>query len=304
MGEVATSTGDKRKKSKTKSKQKQTSDATPDVVTAKDTQQEEKPEPDLPVEDVKESAADRLARKRALRAARRKQPSQPEAVPIPAESSKGKKRKLEDDGPGDANPDITSTGATEPPKKKHKNRTEFSDPREDASLNAQARKALEYVFTQFNKPKKWKFHKARQNWVIRNVWQPESLSDTYFPLAVKYLCNVQGGSREKLIETCQNYLKPTPAEESKTEGKDATGSTEARPSAPTPPLKSILKPTPGPLIGGPLIDIPKPSEVDGSPAVTSIPGSSVKPLTNSDLADIRRTRAQTLLDALNSMAES
>ena len=31
-----------------------------------------------------------------------------------------------------------------------------------------------------NKPKKWKFNKARQNWIVRNIWSPE---------AVRYLTN-------------------------------------------------------------------------------------------------------------------
>ena len=26
-----------------------------------------------------------------------------------------------------------------------------------------------------NKPKKWKFNKARQNWIVRNIWSPEAV---------------------------------------------------------------------------------------------------------------------------------
>lgn len=36
--------------------------------------------------------------------------------------------------------------------------------------------ALEYAFLQMNRPSKWKFNKARQNWLIRNVWNPEAVS--------------------------------------------------------------------------------------------------------------------------------
>lgn len=86
-------------------------------------------------------------------------------------------------------------GESLPPKKKHKNRTNFADPREDTQLNTQSRKgahygvalsrldgfsflstALEYVFTQLNRPSRWKFNKARQNWLIRNVWSSETVS--------------------------------------------------------------------------------------------------------------------------------
>ena len=86
-------------------------------------------------------------------------------------------------------------GESGPLKKKHKNRTNFADPREDTQLNTQSRKgahygvalaredgfsllstALEYVFTQMNRPSRWKFNKARQNWLIRNVWSLETVS--------------------------------------------------------------------------------------------------------------------------------
>lgn len=83
-----------------------------------------------------------------------------------------------------------------PPKKKHKNRTYFADPREDTQLNTQSRKGvcynvaidglslllstvLEYVFTQMNRPSKWKFNKARQNWLIKNIWSPETVSPSF-----------------------------------------------------------------------------------------------------------------------------
>ena len=35
-------------------------------------------------------------------------------------------------------------GESEPPKKKHKNKTSFADPREDTQLNAQSRKGVHY----------------------------------------------------------------------------------------------------------------------------------------------------------------
>jgi hypothetical protein len=96
-------------------------------------------------------------------------------------------------------------GESGPPKKKHKNRTNFADPREDTQLNTQSRKgthysvvarldefsllstALEYVFTQMNRPSRWKFNKARQNWLIRNIWSSETVSRIF-------LCFLMTGS--------------------------------------------------------------------------------------------------------------
>ncbi|KAJ7507504.1 hypothetical protein B0H11DRAFT_1705475 [Mycena galericulata] len=96
--------------------------------------------------------------------------------------------------------------STESQKKKHKkNKTGFPDPNEDSSLSEQASKALSYAFTQFRKPSKWKFHKARQNWIIRNIWS-DTIPDTYVELTIRYLSNVKGGVREKLIQDCQSVL--------------------------------------------------------------------------------------------------
>ncbi|KAH9482590.1 hypothetical protein JR316_0004690 [Psilocybe cubensis] len=232
------------------------------------------------------------ALKRAIRAARVRRPADENAA---SKKESGNKRK---DRAEDAASD-------EPPKKKHKNRTEFADPRVDTTLNPQSSKALEYAFTQMNRPSKWKFNKARQNWLIRNIWAPEALPDVYVPLVVKYLTNVQGGSRQKLIESCQSYLKVEEKQDSAQE--NTAPSTISQAEKETTTLKSILKPTPGPLIPGPLIDTPSaPSagpEGSGIPASGAIVPASEAPLSAIALADIRRTRAQTLLDALGGPKE-
>ncbi|TBU32047.1 hypothetical protein BD311DRAFT_786023 [Dichomitus squalens] len=117
-----------------------------------------------------------------------------------------KKRKDADDGEEEE-------GEAAPKKKGKKKRKRssasgFPDPTEDESLSEQARKALEYAFTQFEDPGSWKFHKARQNWLIRNIWSEEAIPDTYIPLATRYLQGVQGGARETLVKTCQEALQP------------------------------------------------------------------------------------------------
>ncbi|KAF8803838.1 hypothetical protein BYT27DRAFT_7171242 [Phlegmacium glaucopus] len=174
-------------------------------------------------------------------------------------------------------------GASEPPKKKHKNRTIFADPKEDTELNTQSRKALEYVFTQMNRPSRWKFNKARQNWLIRNIWSSETVPDIYFPLVLKYLANVQGGSREKLRETCQTYLT---AKAILVEAPLSTPLAEAD-------IKPT-KPTPGPLVTP--SSQPTPGAIVPAAATTStlIPTSDAAIV----LASIRRVRAQSLLDVL------
>lgn len=85
-----------------------------------------------------------------------------------------------------------------PKSKKQKRKrvdTGLPNPEDDASLADQARKgilyqhllitvskyliliclALVYAFTQFADPDNWKFNKARQNWLIRNIWSDQAV---------------------------------------------------------------------------------------------------------------------------------
>jgi len=115
---------------------------------------------------------------------------------VQAENSdrkKDKKRRLEcneEYGP------VTATTTSDKPhkseKNKRKNKTGFPDPGDDNSLSEQSKKcscphlplciltdpnpqALAYAFSQFRRPGKWKFNKARQNWLIRNIWSSETV---------------------------------------------------------------------------------------------------------------------------------
>ncbi|KAL0581955.1 hypothetical protein V5O48_000012 [Marasmius crinis-equi] len=143
---------------------------------------------------------------------------------------KEKKKKRKRETTGDDAEDV------EPPKKRSKNKTGFPDPEEDSTLSEQAQRgsslplcrsvdnadaspALSYAFIQFRRPKKWKFQKARQNWLIRNFWSDKSVPETHVPLVLKYLSNVQGGVRENLIKTCNSIItsKPPISEDTQTE---------------------------------------------------------------------------------------
>ncbi|KAA1466114.1 hypothetical protein DENSPDRAFT_12536 [Dentipellis sp. KUC8613] len=87
--------------------------------------------------------------------------------------------------------------------------TDLPDPESDEALSGQARKALLYAYAQFNDPPNWKFNKARQNWLIRNVWSDQAIPSTYLPLVTRYLADVQGGVRENLVKMCQTQLAST-----------------------------------------------------------------------------------------------
>ncbi|KAJ7117355.1 hypothetical protein C8R43DRAFT_1037261 [Mycena crocata] len=125
-----------------------------------------------------------------------------------AKPKREKRRRVEDAADDAENPSVSDTenGPQEPQKKKRKNnKTGFPDPEEDTALSEQASKALAYAFMQFRKPSKWKFSKARQNWLIRNIWS-DLIPDTYLALTIQYLSNVQGGVRETLMKDCRSIL--------------------------------------------------------------------------------------------------
>ena len=169
-----------------------------------------------------------------------------------------------------------------------------------------------------NRPSRWKFNKARQNWLIRNVWSSEAVSlfsldvwfddkmlyqvpEIYFPLVLRYLANVQGGCREvsspisyifpllslyfyhyqKLKENCQTYVKAKAIPIEVTPSM-ALGEAET--------VKTV-KPTPGPLI------TPSSQPTPGAIVPTAIITSPPIPISD-PAASIKRTRAQSLLDVL------
>ena len=106
----------------------------------------------------------------------------------------------------------------------------------------------------------------------------------YFPLVL--LLNIL----QRLTQTCGSYLKEEAEKTEKEDEKKPEPATPAGETTSTP--RSILKPTPGPLIAGPLIDA---SPTEATDTTTGVAPSSVpKP----SLVDIRRTRAKSILDAL------
>lgn len=113
----------------------------------------------------------------------------------PRKSKKDKKRKKGIANAEENEEDVPESGGKHD-KKKRKHRSSLPNPSEDGSLSEHARKgmsfyavsrreytlmqadhlALQYAFTQFDDTSSWKFNKARQNWLIRNVSNDEVVS--------------------------------------------------------------------------------------------------------------------------------
>lgn len=94
---------------------------------------------------------------------------------------------------------------------------------------------------------------------------------------------------QRLTQACELYLKEEKNTSEKGDEKTTVSSSLVATTTAFLP-RSILKPTPGPLI-----DIPSSNEPDQAPD-TVVPSPAPK----SSVTDIRRTRAQSLLDALRS----
>ncbi|KAH7887990.1 hypothetical protein F5I97DRAFT_934960 [Phlebopus sp. FC_14] len=88
----------------------------------------------------------------------------------------------------------------------------FADPSEDESLADQNRRALSYAYERFQNPSSWKFNKARQNWLIRNIWSEQAIPEKYLPLLQRYLIDVKGGIRQRLVDLCNLKVSQPPGE--------------------------------------------------------------------------------------------
>ncbi|KZT12920.1 uncharacterized protein LAESUDRAFT_689896 [Laetiporus sulphureus 93-53] len=144
------------------------------------------------------------------------QTQQAEEEPVAQEKHQRRKRKRDTD--------VQEDGSTT---KEHKKKKRKQDPNNDESLSEQARKALHYAFTQFDDPVSWKFNKARQNWLIRNVWSARAITDEYMTLLQRYLANMKGGARDALIKSCRDMLEDQPTSDV------AVGSTEQAAAKPS-----------------------------------------------------------------------
>ncbi|KAI0772642.1 hypothetical protein BC629DRAFT_1529151 [Irpex lacteus] len=123
------------------------------------------------------------------------------SVDVKESGKKHKKSKKDDKS-------IEASDKSKKEKKKKRKHSEhgFKDPSSDELLSEQANKALSYAYAQVDTPSSWKFNKARQNWLIRNVLSEEAIPDDYVPLVNRYLSGVQGGAREALVKSCQAVI--------------------------------------------------------------------------------------------------
>ncbi|WWC96291.1 hypothetical protein V866_003158 [Kwoniella sp. B9012] len=92
---------------------------------------------------------------------------------------------------------------------------------EDGSLSDQAKKNIYYahLYSISRQPGvegktdgvNWKFSKAKQNWLIRNIFSSEEIPDKYVELVLDYLKTIQGLSKTNLIQSANKIINPPAA---------------------------------------------------------------------------------------------
>ncbi|KAF8529745.1 hypothetical protein BU17DRAFT_79848 [Hysterangium stoloniferum] len=135
-----------------------------------------------------------------------------------ADRKENPKRKKKKHSKSESADESTENPPTPKIKKKKQPKTDdFPNPSGDPHLSESALKALEYVHANVTSAPDWKFNKARQNWIIRNVWDDAidnsrpamtiQVPDLYFPSCIKYLSGVQGNTRDVLIKSSKDIIE-------------------------------------------------------------------------------------------------
>ncbi|VDB83276.1 unnamed protein product [Peniophora sp. CBMAI 1063] len=157
----------------------------------------------------------------------------PEAGPSTAEPKKEKRKKHKTDAtaaPVEASPEpVVSTVEPVTPAKKEKKRkrkdaedamdvdtpakpakkskaSAIVNPSSDESLSSSAKEALLYAHAHHRDPAAFKFNKAKQSWLVRNMWKLDEIPENYTPLLAHYLGTVQGQMRKTLTNICKDKL--------------------------------------------------------------------------------------------------
>ncbi|KAL1723612.1 hypothetical protein EV715DRAFT_286479 [Schizophyllum commune] len=207
----------------------------PSLEKPKNKRKRDKPTPAEPLDDTKgneevDAAADTPKKKKRKHAKAEAEEARDGAA-ADEEPRKRKKRKHDASAEphGESSPPVETADEADE-EAGAKPRKKYPHPAKDESLSEQAVKALSYAYTYHKHRDVWKFSKAHQNWLIRHCWSTTEIPDDYIPLLKKYLKNLQGGARERLLETCQSILQAAEAPEESEEAA-APAEDEAEPAA-------------------------------------------------------------------------
>lgn len=105
------------------------------------------------------------------------------------------------------------------PKKKKRPKEKQEKPDDDEPEKPSAKDlALSYLKLWKKHRSSWSFKKVRQVWLIKHLYDPESIKKKYFKYLLQYLEESKGGVRTRLIENAQSIFESS---SSNTEGEEA-----------------------------------------------------------------------------------
>ncbi|CCG81281.1 Putative uncharacterized protein [Taphrina deformans PYCC 5710] len=141
-------------------------------------------------------AAANLADNSGLTGVKRKREALPPQKPNPSILKKPK------DNPGEI---AEKKARANKQKKKAKTKTKRSK-KDEADSKAAQTAALEYLSLYCAARSEWKFSKPKQNYLLKNTYSDEMIPDDRFTNLLTYLHGLQGGARERCLETAEGLI--------------------------------------------------------------------------------------------------
>ncbi|GBL99364.1 hypothetical protein AVEN_206780-1 [Araneus ventricosus] len=87
--------------------------------------------------------------------------------------------------------------------KKREARTKTLKKDTDETKNA----AINYLHEWNSSRESWCFKKKQQCWLLKNVFDTDSISDSDFEILLNYIIELKGAAKSRLIEECEKVVK-------------------------------------------------------------------------------------------------
>ncbi|EUC66763.1 DUF2373 family protein [Rhizoctonia solani AG-3 Rhs1AP] len=127
----------------------------------------------------------------------------------------------------------------------------------------------------------WKFNKARQNWILRNITDPTIIPDSHLSISLVYVTSIQGGARDELKKTCKTTKKQAKASKALSSNDQNESNTEVnQPSEVTgesPKKVTFASGTAEPAIVEPKVSAPSKAKVKRAKIILKVLKGKVKP---------------------------
>lgn len=79
--------------------------------------------------------------------------------------------------------------------------------KDEPAKAASGENALLYLESFNKKQPGWKFQKARQTWLLTNMFDLQKVSDKHFKMMLKYLEGLKGSARETTVRKGEEFMK-------------------------------------------------------------------------------------------------